>query len=151
MKQKSSGMLHVCVCVLVLLYPYYCHHSSGIRIGSCCHDTQRLQQVDTPEPNGREISPIGISRAFNKSDSLSRFQGKRVFPHENGFVGICYWSLISQRGWQESKAGNSMGFVACVYSGTFKKERKTGNTRGYVTKWEIVSLSCTFIHRELQF
>jgi hypothetical protein len=100
-----------CMCVLVLLYPYYCHHSSGIRIGSCCHDTQHLPQVDTPEPNGREISPIGISRAFNKSDSLSRFQGKRVFPHENGFVGICYWSLISQRGWQESKAGNSMGLL----------------------------------------
>jgi hypothetical protein len=124
MKQKSSGMLHVCV--LVLLYPFYCHHSSGIRIGSCCHDTQHLPQVDTPEPNGREVSPIGISRAFNKSDSLSRFQGKRVFPHENGFVGICYWSLISQRGWQESKASNCMGLLLVCTVELLRRNQKLG-------------------------
>jgi hypothetical protein len=43
------------------------------------------------------------------------------------------------------------GFVACVYSDIFKKERKAGNTRGHVRKWEIVSLTCTFVHRKQQF
>jgi hypothetical protein len=51
-RQKSSDMLHVYV--LVLIYPCYCRHSSDIKIGFCCRDTQHLSQVWPPDLDGRE-------------------------------------------------------------------------------------------------
>jgi hypothetical protein len=79
-----------------------------------------------PEPNGREITPIRISRAFDKSDSLSRFQGKRVLPHEIAFVDICYWSLISERVGRSRKPVNSVGLLLVCTVTFLRRNEKLG-------------------------